>query len=1327
MYNMEHSQYIQRYSHYAVLAFLIVASFSFAAEADWPQYRSDASRSGYTSEKLPDDLALSWKYQARFAPAPAWVGRSTSDFSRMRFDYCYQPVIADGTIYFGSSVDCKVYALDAGTGHQRWSFFTEAPIRFAPVIYKNRLFVTSDDGNLYCLRTEDGKLLWKASGSGRQSRVIGNGRIISRWMARGGPVLRDGIIYFACGIWPTDGVYVQAVDPDTGKKIWTNDSTGALEMGQPHQICFARGGVAAQGYMAATNNALFVSTGRSVPACFDRDTGNFRYFHLQRFGSKGPKKLGDSGIVATDSVFFNTGYVFDTETGKGYSPVPPWKHWGKSDSDAPSSPAIRATVELFCVTPDSFLHTSRSILYSASLSWKIDKAKEFSMAELLKVPLLENDWQVDLESEIFSVIAADNKIAVGLSGKIAVLDASTRKTLQIFDVDAIPHGLAIAGGALFASTGTGAIYCFSNSIGPTQVLTSNENLSPYGADNEYAAIAHGILRAAGITEGWCLDLGCGDGELSLELAKISDLRILAVESDPKLVELAREKLDAAGLYGSRVTVIQAEIDNTFLPEYFANLIISARSINKDLSPSVLAEAKRLQRPYGGTICFGAPGKIRKIVRKPLDGAGQWTYAFASGTNSLNSGDRIAKGPLGILWFKDQTLSVPQRHGKGPGPLFADGILVEAGIDQVRATDAYNARTIWEFKLKGLTRYYNHNTSTGSAITGGIYCIDENIVYVRHTNICYMIDLFTGKELGRITAPLLPDGHLRYWTYIACDNGTLFGGVANDKHVITSNHGGGDTGYTVPTDELFSESLMLFAIDPKTSRLKWTYTPKHSIRNNAIALGDGTVYFIDRLPAEIDKLRRSKVRTLQRRGQTAGLPTHPAGDLVALDAATGRVKWQESGDMFGTFLSLSTDHGILLMSYLEHAWKTNSEEGGRIAAFYASTGKLLWDESIEYYNPPIIVGAEIYAYPCKYDLFTGKKEAIVNPITSEQEDWYIKGKTFGCGPMTGSEILLLNRSGTLTYADLTNYQGKLESFGGLRPSCWIAALPVGGIVLMPDNTSGCNCSYQNQASIALRQFGVRPPAIHPDGAIFEDSVRVTITSFDAGYQVRYTTDGSLLTTGSTLYEKPFVLDQTATIEAAVFDSDTKLTFLDAREFVKNAKVPPLPNIHLSDIKAISIVGGKSEKGNKPVAENPVGFDESFDRKALTLGGGKFKKGLSALTHSEFIYEIKPQYKRFVARVGMGIPGGKMIGGQDTYITEVLPGSAFARILLDGKEVHLSPRLRENEPAWNIDIPIPAGARTISLYAHFDESDGKEHWQRPAVVVNWVNGGFVTASK
>ena len=60
-----------------------------------------------------------------------------------------------------------------------------------------------------CLDLATGRLLWRFQGAPTAEKVLGNGRLISQWPARGGPVVHQGTVYFAAGIWPFMGVFYE--------------------------------------------------------------------------------------------------------------------------------------------------------------------------------------------------------------------------------------------------------------------------------------------------------------------------------------------------------------------------------------------------------------------------------------------------------------------------------------------------------------------------------------------------------------------------------------------------------------------------------------------------------------------------------------------------------------------------------------------------------------------------------------------------------------------------------------------------------------------------------------------------------------------------------------------------------------------------------------------------------------------------------------------------------------------------------------------------------------------------------------------------------------
>jgi hypothetical protein len=248
---------------------------------------------------------------------------------------------------------------------------------------------------------------------------------------------------------------------------------------------------------------------------------------------------------------------------------------------------------------------------------------------------------------------------------------------------------------------------------------------------------------------------------------------------------------------------------------------------------------------------------------------------------------------------------------------------------------------------------------------------------------------------------------------------------------------------------FSESNALFAIDTSSGELLWQYDAEQSIRHNAIAVGGGRVFLIDR-PLDAGDLLAGAAK---RRGVTPDSSDTPPAELVALDVSTGKRLWGTTEDVFGTTLAYSEKHDRLLVFYQATRFKLPSEKGGRMVVYEASTGTRVWDQEVSYATRPLINDRTIVAYPTAVDLLTGEAE----PLDFD--------KSYGCGQLSASQHLLLFRSATLGYFDLTRQVGT-ENYGGIRPGCWINVLPVGGLVLMPDASAGCRCSYQNRAWIAL---------------------------------------------------------------------------------------------------------------------------------------------------------------------------------------------------------------------------------------------------------------------
>ncbi|MHC4983504.1 MAG: outer membrane protein assembly factor BamB family protein [Planctomycetota bacterium] len=223
------------------------------AAGEWPTYMHDNERSGVSPAAVELPLNLQWVYRARRAPQPAWPPPAKADLFHRRFnikprvtyDRAFHVVGAAGRIYFASSGDDKVYCLDGATGREKWSFFTEGPVRLAPTIAGGKVLFGSDDGCVYCLEAADGSLLWKLRPAPHDRRIPGNGRVISAWPVRTGVLVDGGRGHCCAGLFAGDGVYYGVVDVAAGRKL----SAGKI-MASP------------QGYLQLRGAKLFAPTGR---------------------------------------------------------------------------------------------------------------------------------------------------------------------------------------------------------------------------------------------------------------------------------------------------------------------------------------------------------------------------------------------------------------------------------------------------------------------------------------------------------------------------------------------------------------------------------------------------------------------------------------------------------------------------------------------------------------------------------------------------------------------------------------------------------------------------------------------------------------------------------------------------------------------------------------------------------------------------------------------------------------------------------------------------------------------------------------------------------
>ena len=97
----------------ALLLLYFFSSLGIVEARDWPTWRGNARRSGYTAEVLPTKLKLHWT-TAHPKQLPAWPEQA-----KLTFDLGYEPVVAGNSLFYGSTVDNSLTARYLDSGQQR--------------------------------------------------------------------------------------------------------------------------------------------------------------------------------------------------------------------------------------------------------------------------------------------------------------------------------------------------------------------------------------------------------------------------------------------------------------------------------------------------------------------------------------------------------------------------------------------------------------------------------------------------------------------------------------------------------------------------------------------------------------------------------------------------------------------------------------------------------------------------------------------------------------------------------------------------------------------------------------------------------------------------------------------------------------------------------------------------------------------------------------------------------------------------------------------------------------------------------------------------------
>lgn len=1054
----------------ALLGLLLAGSVSADGQVPLSASGTQASvpfcnqrRSGYTPQELKPPYRVVWVHAARHRPRPAWQ-EPVWEPQRIDFDYAYAVSAQGDTVYYASSVDHALHALDLASGREKWVYFTDAPVRLAPEFHAGHVLFTSDDGFLYCLKQADGSLVWKFRPEGiPDERLIGNEQMISRWAARSGVLIEGDRAYTTFGMLASEGVAVCCLDAASGRPRWINDTCGYHFMARPHSL--AMGGVSPQGYLAVTDRLLVVTCGRSTPALFDKRTGRLVYHEADGdFTGGGLVMTADSG---TELVFTQA------DTLK--------KEYGAELRRADESPESEIFDLATLVALDgatgrevfSLRGGSRGTLSDEGLitligrqqliAVDLDDVRRATPAQATVIQhtlghFVDNEkirrWSAPVE-RVYSLLQAGQTLIAGGRGTVECFAASNGSSLWRGEVVGQARGLCVASDRLIVSTSEGQITCFAPAASAPSVTQTR---APERPAEPLPPPSPG---------GYCLVAGDCELQGLIDLARSFDLVIYAMTGgDPAPL---RRRLDQADLYGTRVVV--QRIDGPTLPytDYFANEVRCAAGAGDPVGELAPGELYRVLRPCGGILTVMCPqvsaGEVRaalitagvpeeeihaaaeglRVIRGTLAGAGQWTHQYGAPGKRAASDERGVRLPLKAAWFGGLgPATIVSRHFRTPAPLVVNGRCFVPGLDHLTAIDIYNGRTLWQRSLPDLAHW-------PAAYRGAGLAADDAAVYALQGWNCLVLDPATGETRATFPAPReTPDSDAPdpIWEYLAVTEDLLVGtlGQANIQRSWWSR--------------AYPVSQVVFALEKRTGQLRWVHRAEEEIDSNAIAIDDGCVCLIDGRP---------RYGFLARRGEPPTGRGKPPRKLVALDLASGRCLWQQE-HLAPAQNSLWMDDGVVVATPNPIGKDMTDpgviKAGGGISAFATKDGTLLWHADQDGAVQPMIIDGIFYS-PDAYDLHTGRE--LTHPENNQRVS--LRAGT-GCSTYSGCPTLAMSRFSSLGFKDLDGPGGSF-TYPIVRSSCWINMIPAGGLVVVPEGSSSCQCAYNYKTSLGLisddRQF------------------------------------------------------------------------------------------------------------------------------------------------------------------------------------------------------------------------------------------------------------------
>ena len=271
---------------------------------DWPIFRHDELRSAATPVVLDEEPSRIWESDLE-EPVAA-------------------PTLGWGKVFLAGLRTHTVTALGAETGQPLWTFRADNRVDTPPTLWQGKAFFGTAGGYVYCLRANDGALVWRFDANPAHESIVVHGNVESPWPIHGSVIVSNEAVYFAAGrsSYVDGGLRLYALDAETGqpRHFRTYETAEAesdrsgFESGKPsNQLLHG----AANDLLVKDGNTLYLKNLRLDAEDLSVHPTVWPY---TQFTKEQPwqKDFGESPLVSTggfldDTLYDRTSYILDQQ------------------------------------------------------------------------------------------------------------------------------------------------------------------------------------------------------------------------------------------------------------------------------------------------------------------------------------------------------------------------------------------------------------------------------------------------------------------------------------------------------------------------------------------------------------------------------------------------------------------------------------------------------------------------------------------------------------------------------------------------------------------------------------------------------------------------------------------------------------------------------------------------------------------------------------------------------------------------------------------------------------------------------------------------------